>query len=257
MISDHTKSSKRKQHILMQIIHRLLHCFGLQVVKTLPTMWETQGSNLEDPLETAMSTPVFLPGEFHGQRRLVGYSPWNCKESDMTEWLTFALLDNPVNEVAWIYKHVGKIFKFLANVSWNTDMDTDYIKITIQHENHYIIGKLTNDLLIQRVFKIRYCRRKIEIIHLPEIIHLNIYISQFWRLRSSCSRGWHIPCLMRACSWLPSASQKKWTSPLESLLLLWALIPSLRALSSWPNHLQKAQPPNAITLGVRISMHEF
>ena len=30
-------------------------------------------------------TPVFLPGESHGQRSLVGYSPWGCKESDMTE----------------------------------------------------------------------------------------------------------------------------------------------------------------------------
>ena len=28
--------------------------------------------------------PVFLPVEFHGQRSLVGYSPWGCKESDMT-----------------------------------------------------------------------------------------------------------------------------------------------------------------------------
>ena len=34
-------------------------------------------------------TPVFLPGEFHGQRHLVGYSPWGRQESDMdmTEWL--------------------------------------------------------------------------------------------------------------------------------------------------------------------------
>ena len=30
-------------------------------------------------------TPVFLPGEFHGQRSLVGYSPWGYKQSDMTE----------------------------------------------------------------------------------------------------------------------------------------------------------------------------
>ena len=30
-------------------------------------------------------TPVFFPGESHGQRNLVGYSPWGCKESDMTE----------------------------------------------------------------------------------------------------------------------------------------------------------------------------
>ena len=32
-----------------------------------------------------MATPVFLPGKFYGQRRLEGYSPWGCKESDMTE----------------------------------------------------------------------------------------------------------------------------------------------------------------------------
>ena len=30
---------------------------------------------------------VFLPGKSHGQRSLVGYSLWGCKESDMTEWL--------------------------------------------------------------------------------------------------------------------------------------------------------------------------
>ena len=30
-------------------------------------------------------TPVFLPEKFHGQRSLVGYSPWGCKESDTTE----------------------------------------------------------------------------------------------------------------------------------------------------------------------------
>ena len=27
-------------------------------------------------------TPVFLPGEFHGQRSLAGYSPWGRKGSD-------------------------------------------------------------------------------------------------------------------------------------------------------------------------------
>ena len=30
-------------------------------------------------------TPVFLPGEFHGQRSLVGYNPKGCKELDTTE----------------------------------------------------------------------------------------------------------------------------------------------------------------------------
>ena len=40
-------------------------------------------------------TPVFLPGEFHGQSSLVGYSLWGCKESDMTERLTCSLFSEP------------------------------------------------------------------------------------------------------------------------------------------------------------------
>ena len=37
-------------------------------------------------------SPVFLPGKSHGQRSLVGYSPWGHKESDMTEKLHFLSL---------------------------------------------------------------------------------------------------------------------------------------------------------------------
>ena len=37
-------------------------------------------------------TPVFLPGEFHRQRNLAGYSPWGLKESGMTEQLTLTHL---------------------------------------------------------------------------------------------------------------------------------------------------------------------
>ena len=35
-----------------------------------------------------LPTPVVLPGKPHGQRSLVGYSPWGRKELDATEWLT-------------------------------------------------------------------------------------------------------------------------------------------------------------------------
>ena len=38
-----------------------------------------------------LPTPVFLPEEFYGQRRLASYSSWGCKESDMTEQLTLSL----------------------------------------------------------------------------------------------------------------------------------------------------------------------
>ena len=47
-----------------------------------------------DPMlgKTWKPTPVFLPGEFHGKRSLAGYSPWDRKESGMTEWLTHLLI---------------------------------------------------------------------------------------------------------------------------------------------------------------------
>ena len=59
---------------------------GSAVIKNLPAMQETQESWVlalggEDPLEEEMKpTPVFLPGESHGQRSLVGSSPWGHKE---------------------------------------------------------------------------------------------------------------------------------------------------------------------------------
>ena len=36
---------------------------------------EVRSLGQEDPLEEGMATPVFLPGEFQGQRSLVGYTP--------------------------------------------------------------------------------------------------------------------------------------------------------------------------------------
>ena len=59
-----------------------------QMVKNLPAMQETQVQSLgqEDPQRKEWRlTPIFVPGESHGQRSLAGYSPWGHKESDMTE----------------------------------------------------------------------------------------------------------------------------------------------------------------------------
>ena len=64
-----------------------------QAVKNLPATQETQVRSLgqKDPLEEnpgfssflhlLTPTPAFLPGEFHGQRRLAGYSPWSHTKS--------------------------------------------------------------------------------------------------------------------------------------------------------------------------------
>ena len=58
------------------------------MVKNLPAMLETQLNPWVRKISwsrTWLPTPVFLPGKFHGQSSLVSYSPWGCKELDMTE----------------------------------------------------------------------------------------------------------------------------------------------------------------------------
>ena len=47
-------------------------------VGSIPGLGRSPGGGNGNP------TPVFLPGESHGQRSLVGYSPWGHKESDET-----------------------------------------------------------------------------------------------------------------------------------------------------------------------------
>ena len=62
-----------------------------QTVKNLPAMQQTPVPSLgwEEPWRRdQLLTAVLLPGEFHGQRSLVGYNPGGSKESDMTEQLT-------------------------------------------------------------------------------------------------------------------------------------------------------------------------
>ena len=83
-----------------------------QMVKNLPAMQETWIWSLgwEDPLEEGMAThSIKLPG----QRSLVGYSPWGCKELDTAEWLITHMsiypgnllqcscLENPRDGGAW------------------------------------------------------------------------------------------------------------------------------------------------------------
>ena len=63
---------------------------GGSVVKNQPAMQEPQETWVRSlgqgrRRRAWQPTPSVLPGESHGQRSLVGYSPQGCKESDMTE----------------------------------------------------------------------------------------------------------------------------------------------------------------------------
>ena len=80
-------------------------------------MWEiwVQYLGQEDPLEKGMlPTPVFMPGESHGQRSLAGYRPWGCKESDITEQLTLSLFF--VALFQWVKKEL-KALSMLLHVN--------------------------------------------------------------------------------------------------------------------------------------------
>ena len=59
------------------------------------------------------STPVLLPGKFHGRRSLVGYSLWGRKESDMTERL-HSLTHDFFSSVNEYLPNLQSCFLFLA-----------------------------------------------------------------------------------------------------------------------------------------------
>ena len=53
-----------------------------------------------------LHTPLFLPGEFNGQRSLMCYSPWGHKESDVTEQITHTHKS--------YYKQIQNVFPFIC-----------------------------------------------------------------------------------------------------------------------------------------------
>ena len=77
-----------------------------------------------------LSTPVFLPGEFHGQRSLVGYCPRSHKELDSTEQLTFGLpwwlrqkrICLPTQET-WVIPGLGRPLRKGKRGAWRATTD--------------------------------------------------------------------------------------------------------------------------------------
>ena len=53
-------------------------------------------------------TPVFLPGESHGQRSLTGDSPWGCKESDTTEATEHSVQHNTLSNYLFSIQDSGE-----------------------------------------------------------------------------------------------------------------------------------------------------
>ena len=90
--------------------------FVAQTVSNPPVMQEAQVQS-PDQSKTpwrreCLPTPVCLPGKFHGQRSLMGYSPWGRKESDTVEWLTSGTRGLSVCLFSTVY--------FILEFSWHT-----------------------------------------------------------------------------------------------------------------------------------------
>ena len=62
-------------------------------------------------------TPVFLPGESHGQRSLVSYSPWGRKESDTTEHVHAHTHAHTHTHTHTLSKKVRLVLKFTTGTS--------------------------------------------------------------------------------------------------------------------------------------------
>ena len=56
-------------------------------------------------------TPVFLPGKAHGQRNLVGCSPWGCKELDMTKRLSIPRARMILRDSHWRLTQMAEHFR--------------------------------------------------------------------------------------------------------------------------------------------------
>ena len=120
-----------------------------QTIKNLPAMRETwvQSLGWEDPLEEGWQpTPVFLPGESHGQRSLASYSPWGCKESDMTERqpsTAQVLLASLVYREDIAYTALLFVF-FSQQWTMNNGLSCQEIKIMLYHFNRHILYHCLN-----------------------------------------------------------------------------------------------------------------
>ena len=75
------------QSLLLEDLHAWLWPVDTTTEPVLCNKRSHHNEKLTPQLER-QPTPVFLPGEFQGQRSLAAYSPWGHKESDMTERLT-------------------------------------------------------------------------------------------------------------------------------------------------------------------------
>ena len=113
------------------------------VVKNSPANAGHAGSIGKTPWSRKWQpTPVFLPRKSHGQRSLAGYSPCDCKESDMTEQLS-------MSSSTWSTQHMNETHTHTqtgkCNITFQYGRDHDKI-FQSKHRNRSYIKKLNQNI---------------------------------------------------------------------------------------------------------------
>ena len=93
-----------------------------QTVKNLPAVCETWVRYLgwEDSLDKGIATHSSIPGEFHGQRSLVGYSSWDRKELNMTEQSILSLHKNQAHLI-WTRFKLYENNQYFGHLMWRAN----------------------------------------------------------------------------------------------------------------------------------------
>ena len=113
---------------------------GNESACSVGNMSSIPGSGLISWSREWLPTPVLLPGECHGQRSLVGYSPRDCKESDTTERQTAMTLmkSTGFSFPLWGTKLGSKTLKSLLKLlkESNTNLLTAVCSFWCTHPHH-------------------------------------------------------------------------------------------------------------------------
>ena len=84
-------------------------------------------------------TPIFLPEESHGQKSLSSYSPWDCKESDMTEATYHAFM-----QLIW---YINTCFRDIYTV---VNSVPSLYRIKLKQKDHRVGGWILKEMRIKK-----------------------------------------------------------------------------------------------------------
>ena len=96
-------------------------------------------------------TPIFSPGECHGQRSLAGYSPWGCKESDTTEHAHTGTRARPRKHLT----SAGRSHELLVR----TELTRGFWESEAENLSSALLHPLLQDLLLLTLESCRGCSK--------------------------------------------------------------------------------------------------